>query len=133
MKGVPNWQEVWRELFWDMFKPTLAVEDALAHSDLPERYAIINVRFINSLGAIEETDYNAPLPDGMQTRLIDFLLNLAAVRFVRIREANELRLRRCHYGHLLPFSTRWLPSTLLNLTSAAFADIGRPASSMVVA
>ncbi|MBR3181180.1 MAG: hypothetical protein IKF56_00815 [Eggerthellaceae bacterium] len=78
MTNVPDWQSVWRKLFWDMFTPSQIVKDALAHSGLPDRYVIVNARFINSLGMIEETNYNAPLPDDMQAKLIDAVLAKAA-------------------------------------------------------
>lgn len=78
MREPEHWQAIWRELFWDMFKPSALVEDALASSDLPERYVIVNARFINSLGMTESVAYNAPLPDSAQEKLIDAVLAKAA-------------------------------------------------------
>lgn len=74
MTDVPDWQDVWRKLFWELFTPTKAVTDALASCTMPERYNTVNVRFINSLGTFERADYNAPLPPDEQARLIDKVL-----------------------------------------------------------
>lgn len=83
--GVPDWQRLWRRLFWDMFTPTDTVLDALAaaRQELPERYAIVNARFINSLGHAEDASFNAPLPAEMQERLIEAVL-------ARVAECAEL-------------------------------------------
>ena len=71
---VPEWQRVWRELFWELFSPSETVVNAMERSKLPEHYVAVNARFINSLGVFEQADYNSPLPQDMQIRLIDAVL-----------------------------------------------------------
>lgn len=102
MTGVQDWQRVWRELFWDMFKPSPKVLDALSQIVVPEQYAVVNVRFINALGQMEDADYNAPFPKEVQEHIIQSVLDKIAeckrdsnvpiivysdsVRFLRIAE-----------------------------------------------
>lgn len=78
MTGVQDWQRVWRELFWDMFKPSPRVLDALSQIVMPEHYAVVNVRFINALGHAEDADYNAPFPKEVQERIIQSVLDKIA-------------------------------------------------------
>ncbi len=118
MKGVPDWQKVWRDLFWDMFKPTPRVLDTLAQIRMPDRYAVVNVRFINSLGFCEATNYNAPFPAEIQERIIQSVLSKVAeceresdvpivlysdsVKFLRI--AKEKGYQTCNpdgVGHIM--------------------------------
>lgn len=73
-RDVPEWQKVWRELFWDMFTPTERVRNALLSCSMPERYSVVVARFINSLGHTEDADYNSPFTEEMQRRLIDAVL-----------------------------------------------------------
>ncbi len=73
-RNVPDWQRVWRELFQDMFVPTDTVRKELEACAMPERYAAVAVRFINSLGHTEEADHNAPFSPEMQEKLIDAVL-----------------------------------------------------------
>ena len=70
-RNVPDWQRIWRELFWDLFTPTENVCRALASDGLPERYTAVVVRFINSLGRTEDADYNEPFPPEIQEKLLD--------------------------------------------------------------
>ena len=49
---------------------------------MPERYSAVNVRFINSLGAQEETGYNSPFPPETQRRIIEAV-------FLRIAECEK--------------------------------------------
>ncbi len=72
--GVPEWKRVWRELFWDMFTPSNALQQALDGTGLPEHFCAVHTRFINSLGWTEKAPDNAPLPEDMQTGLIDAIL-----------------------------------------------------------
>ena len=74
MTDVPDWQRVWRDLFWELFTPDEKVLEALAQAEMPERYVAVNARFINSLGRFEDADYNAPLPEKKQEELIDEVL-----------------------------------------------------------
>lgn len=75
IEGVPDWSRVWRELFWEMFTPTALVLDALARNETPERYAVVNARFVNSLGVFEDVPlYNEPFPPETQTRIIEATL-----------------------------------------------------------
>ncbi len=74
MTGVPDWQRIWRELFRELFKPDEKVLQALAERSMPERYSVVNARFINSLGTFETADYNAPLPEKEQELLIEKVL-----------------------------------------------------------
>ena len=106
--GVQDWQRVWRELFWDMFKPSPRVLDALTQIDMPERYAVLNVRFINALGHLEDAGYNSPFPEDVQDRIIQSVLHKIAecernsdvpiilysdsVRFLRIAEEKGYRI-----------------------------------------
>ena len=76
--GVPNWRQEWRKLFWELFRPSDLVQDAIDHIEMPERYAVENARFVNSLGQSEATSYNSPLPDAEQERLIDAVLETAS-------------------------------------------------------
>lgn len=76
--NVPDWQRIWRELFWELFTPTEIVREALASDDLPKRYAAVAIRFINSLGHTEEADYNKPFAPEMQQRLIAAALDRVA-------------------------------------------------------
>lgn len=118
MKGVPDWQKVWRDLFWDMFKPTPRVLDTLAQIRMPDRYAVVNVRFINSLGFCEATNYNTPFPAEIQERIIQSVLSKVteceresdvpivlysdSVRFLRI--AKEKGYQTCNpdgVGHIM--------------------------------
>ena len=71
---VPDWQRLWREMFRELFRPSEPVLNALRQYEMPERYAVVNVRFINSLGVSEISRYNAPLPEETQKRLIDAVL-----------------------------------------------------------
>ena len=76
MSGVPEWERVWRELFWEMFAPTDRVLDALARNRSPERYAVVNARFVNSLGFFEDSRYfNEPFPPETQAKIIDATLD----------------------------------------------------------
>jgi len=73
--NVPDWERVWRELFWEMFTPTDRVLDALARNETPERYAVVNARFVNSLGVFEDVPlYNEPFPPETQARIIEATL-----------------------------------------------------------
>ncbi len=76
--NVPEWQRVWRELFWDMFTPTRPVTEELAACSMPRRYTAIVARFINALGHTEDASYNAPFPEEMQEKLIRAVLEKAA-------------------------------------------------------
>ena len=76
--NVPDWQSVWRELFWEMFAPTELVRSALASSGMPEQYNAVAVRFINSLGHTENAAYNSPFEPETQERLIDAVLSRIA-------------------------------------------------------
>ena len=76
--GVPDWQRVWREAFFEMFRPAPAVTGALAACPMPERFTAVNIRFLNSLGINESADYNAPLPPREQERLIGAVLEKVA-------------------------------------------------------
>ncbi len=69
-REVPDWQRVWRELFRDLFRPTDLVLNALNDPNIPDRYAAVVFRFINSLGHTEDVPYNAPFPADLQQRLI---------------------------------------------------------------
>ncbi len=77
-RGVPDWQRVWRDLFHELFIPAAPVREALSEDGLPERYAAVVIRFINSLGQAEDTGYNAPLPPDAQKGLIAAALEKAA-------------------------------------------------------
>ena len=83
---VPDWQRVWRGLFRDMFTPTKPVLDGLAAAGMPERYAAVAVRFINSLGHTEDADYNAPFPPRMQEGLI----RAALAKVAQCAEASDV-------------------------------------------
>lgn len=74
MSGVPDWQRVWREYFWDLFTPSEKVLSAMADNKLPEHYVVINARFINALGRFEDADYNAPFPEETQKKIIETVL-----------------------------------------------------------
>ncbi len=76
--NVPDWQQVWRELFWEMFTPTDIVHNELAACEMPERYAAVVARFINSLGHTENVEYNMPFSPEMQKKLIDAVLSRVA-------------------------------------------------------
>lgn len=78
MSNIPDWERVWRELFWEMFMPSERVKAALAGSVLPERYIAVNARFVNALGHNETADYNSPFPEEIQARLIAKVLEKAA-------------------------------------------------------
>lgn len=75
---VPDWQHIWRELFWELFTPSKIVEDALDQTNVPEHYTAVNVRFINSLGTFENADYNTPLIPEKQEELIGAVLKKVA-------------------------------------------------------
>ena len=77
-RNVPDWQRIWRELFWDLFTPTENVCRALASDGLPERYTAVVVRFINSLGRTEDADYNEPFPPEIQEKLLDAAMRKVA-------------------------------------------------------
>ena len=77
MTGVENWQKVWRDSYNELFKPSDAVIEALEKIDIPEHYTAINARFVNSLGSFETASYNAPLPEDMQEKLIETVLQKA--------------------------------------------------------
>ncbi len=77
--NVPDWQQVWRGLFHELFIPSDKVLKAMASDSLPERYTAVVFRFINSLGHTEEADYNGPLDPDTQKRLISVCLEKAAV------------------------------------------------------
>jgi len=74
MTGVPDWEKVWREAFRSLFTPGRLVRDELERTPMPPRYAVVNARFVNSLGHFEEADCNAPLPPDEQKRLIEAVL-----------------------------------------------------------
>ena len=71
---LPDWQDLWRKLFLELFTPGEAVLDALSEARMPEHYTAVNARFVNSLGTFETTDYNAPLPEDAQRALIEAVL-----------------------------------------------------------
>lgn len=73
-QNVPDWENLWRKLFNELFVPARKVLDAMADSTLPENYAVVNARFINSLGRFEQVNYNAPLSEEIQLQLIDAVL-----------------------------------------------------------
>ena len=79
MLDVPEWQKVWRGLFNDLFAPSELVRKTVEDYDLPERYAVVNARFINSLEQSENVDYNSPLPPEERRRLIDSVLEKVAL------------------------------------------------------
>lgn len=74
MLEVPDWQRVWREAFHDLFSPSELVRETLAGEDFPDRFVVVNARFINSLGQSENVAYNSPLPPEEKDRLIDAVL-----------------------------------------------------------
>lgn len=73
-KNIPNWQAIWRELFWELFSPSEAVSKELKQSNLPKHYAAVSIRFVNSLGKFEDVQYNSPAPVETQRRIIDATL-----------------------------------------------------------
>ena len=77
MAGIPDFEAVWGKAFLDLFSPSEKVAAELAKIKMPERYSIINARFINSLGWTENATYNAPLPVGERERLIEAVLDKA--------------------------------------------------------
>ena len=76
--NVPDWQRIWRELFYELFTPSETVCRALEADVLPKRYTAVVFRFINSLGFSEKTGYNEPLPPELQEELIKAALQKAA-------------------------------------------------------
>lgn len=76
--NVPEWQKIWRELFWDMFTPTERVRAGLEACRMPEHYTAVVLRFINSLGFTENAAYNAPFPGPLQEKLIGAALEKVA-------------------------------------------------------
>lgn len=76
--NVPDWQKMWRELFWEMFTPTDTVRKEMASCKMPDKYSAVVARFINSLGHTEDVDYNSPFTGDMQERLIDAVLQKVA-------------------------------------------------------
>ena len=74
MSGVPDWERVWRESFKALFSPSAAVLDEMERNPMPAHYAVVNARFVNSLGHFEDASYNTPLPKEEQLRLIDAVL-----------------------------------------------------------
>lgn len=74
MTGVSEWQSVWRNLFWELFSPSDQVKQALTENKMPEKYAIVNARFINSLGVLEDASYNKPFPEEIQKQIIAAVL-----------------------------------------------------------
>ena len=55
---VTEWQKIWKDLFWKMFQPSEKIKLALSERKLPDRYAVVNARFINALGWFEKTSFN---------------------------------------------------------------------------
>lgn len=78
MLNVPEWERIWRESFWDLFLPSERILDALSEAGMPDHYTAVNVRFINSLGFFEQTDYNSPLPEEEKIMLIETVLKKVA-------------------------------------------------------
>lgn len=74
MRGVPDWEKVWRGLFSDLFVPGERVLKALEAYEMPERYTVVNARFINSLGNQEDAGYNSPFPEDVQRCIIEAVL-----------------------------------------------------------
>ena len=71
---VPEWQKIWKDLFWEMFQPSEKVKLALSERKLPDHYAVVNARFVNSLGGFENTSFNKPFSAEMQERIISEVL-----------------------------------------------------------
>lgn len=79
MLDVPEWEKVWRGLFNDLFAPSELVRKTVEEYGFPERYVVVNARFINSLEQSENVGYNAPLPPEERNRLIDAVLEKVAL------------------------------------------------------
>ena len=72
--NVPSWEKAWRELFWEMFRPSELLCEAMSAYPIPDRFSAVVVRFVNSLGHAEDTPYNAPFSPEMQSALIEAAL-----------------------------------------------------------
>lgn len=70
-KKIPNWQNLWRELFWELFSPSEEVLTGIKQFNLPKHYVAISIRFLNSLGKLEDVNYNSPFPLETQKHIID--------------------------------------------------------------
>ncbi|WP_455585080.1 hypothetical protein [Bacteroides sp.] len=72
---VQNYQELWGELFRELFKPTIILKQALNKIPLKENdFISVHLRFVNALEQFEKNQFNV-LSNKMKEKLIQKCLN----------------------------------------------------------
>ncbi len=67
---VENWEERWRVMFHNLFRPSEYLEELLERELPKETYAAVHLRFVNALGEFEK-GYKSRLTHREQLQLVD--------------------------------------------------------------
>lgn len=70
-KNLPNYKELWGNLYRELFKPSLILENELNKYTIhPDKYIAIHLRFVNALQHLEEGYFNELSSDNQKENLI---------------------------------------------------------------
>ena len=64
-------RKIWHDLYHELFKPSEHLEKLIQQADLPQSFASVHVRFLNSLEQAEDKRWGVPISKAEQQKLID--------------------------------------------------------------
>ncbi len=72
---VPEWQRIWRNCFWQLFKPSKKILKGIEEKKPQQKYMSVHTRFVNALENTEKSNYNTGLNQLEKERLIRKVLD----------------------------------------------------------
>lgn len=74
--NIKNWEEIWRECYQELFKPSEYLNNLLSTQNIiPKNYIAVHLRFVNALGNFEKGFYNK-ISEDQRNKLINKCLSL---------------------------------------------------------
>ena len=74
--NIKNWEEIWRECYQELFKPSEYLNNLLSTQNIiPKNYIAVHLRFVNALGNFEKGFYNK-ISEDQRNRLINKCLSI---------------------------------------------------------
>lgn len=71
-QNIPNWENIWHELFIELFKPSEYLEKSLKNNPFYNtKYIAVHIRFVNALELAEPKYSQRPLPSDEKQNLIN--------------------------------------------------------------
>jgi len=79
-KKVENYQILWGNLYHELFKPSIILEEKINKLTIPENsYVAIHLRFVNALQNIEEDQFNYLSPDQQEALIVRCLNGIKSI------------------------------------------------------